>query len=99
MRWSVISIILVSSLCWAGSNCPDPTKQLAKSGGESFIAGNVYRHSDAERKPLKFAEVQIYSLLGQAAYVGQTDTNGWFATGSLPSGIYRVVIRGWGETR
>ena len=49
-------------------------------------------------KPLKFAEVRIYSSSGHLAYAGQTDTYGWFTTGSLASGIYRAVIRGWGKT-
>src|SRR5580700_6415994 len=98
MRWPVLSVILASSLGTAGSHCPDPTQRLAKSNGESFIAGHVYRHGMLNGKPLKLAEVRIYSSSGQSAYVGQTDTYGWFTTGSLPSGIYRVVIRGWGKT-
>jgi hypothetical protein len=98
MRWSVLSVILASSLCTAASHCPDPTQRQAAINGESFIAGSVYPHGTLNGKPLKFAEVGIYSSSGQLAYVGKTNTDGWFTTGSLPPGIYRVVVRGWGKT-
>ena len=97
MRWSVLSVILASSLCTAGSHCPDPTQRQATINGQSFIAGSVYRDATGQ-KPLKFARVQVYSSLVQPGYTGETDKDGWFTTGPLLEGNYRLVVSGWGST-
>jgi len=81
-----------------GSACTDPAQRHATIGGAGAIAGYVYPDGTLDGEPLKFAEVHVYSSSGQLAYVGKTDKNGWFTTGSLYPGNYRVVIDGWGRT-
>ena len=98
MRWSVLSVILASSLCTAGSHCPDPTQRQATINGQSSIEGYVYPDGTGHPKPLKFAKVQVYSSLVQPGYVGETDEDGWFTTGPLPEGNYHVLVSGWGST-
>jgi len=98
MRWSVLSVILASSLCTAGSHCPDPTQRQATINGQSFITGHVNHDGTGHPKPLKFAKVQVYSSSGQLAYVGETDKDGVFTIGPLPEGNYHLVVSGWGRT-
>jgi len=50
------------------------------------------------KKPLKFAEVRLYSSSGEIAWIGKTDKNGWFASAKLAEGNYRIDIQKWGST-
>jgi hypothetical protein len=81
-----------------GSACADPAQRHATISGSIAIAGYVYPDGTLDGKPLKFADVQVYSSSGQLAYAGKTDKSGWFVTRSLNPGIYRIVIDGWGST-
>ncbi len=83
---------------WVDFGCPDPAQRHTTIDGPAVIAGHVYPDGTLYGKPLKFAEVRVYSSLGQSVYIGKTDRDGWFITGLLPPGNYRLVIAGWGTT-
>ena len=92
MRWSALILIFATSLCAAGSRCPDPSQRQVTVGGNS-LTGYLARH----RKPVKFAKVRLYSSSGKVAWVGATDKDGGFATGSMPPDDYRIEATGWGS--
>lgn len=92
MRWVAITLVLVTSFCFA-SHCPDPRLQEAVIGGDT-IDGSVF----LQHKHVKFAQIRLYFSTGKTAWVGMTDTNGSFHITHLPSGTYRLNVRGWGST-
>ena len=83
---------------WVDYACPDPTGRHAALDGQQAIAGEVYPDGTLHGEPLRFAEVRVYSSSGQRVYVGKTSSHGWFTTGPLTSGNYRLEIEGWGST-
>jgi hypothetical protein len=89
----LLTLILAATLCNAASRCPDPKLQEAVIGGNT-INGGVVLH----KKPVKFAQVRVYSSSGEIAWMGKTDKDGAFKTTQLPSGDYRLEISGWGST-
>jgi hypothetical protein len=46
---------------------------------------------------VKFAKVKLYSSSGRVAWLGETDKDGGFATGSMPPDEYRIEATGWGS--
>jgi Carboxypeptidase regulatory-like domain len=62
-------------------------------GGDT-ISGAVLMH----KKPLKFAQVRLYSSSGTAAWNGTTDKNGRFTISKMQPGVYRLEVSGWGST-
>ena len=67
--------------------------QEATIGGNT-VNGGVVLH----KKPVKFANVRLYSSLGETAWIGKTDKDGAFTTAQLPPGDYQLEIGGWGST-
>jgi hypothetical protein len=63
----------------------------ATIGGDT-ISGGVLIH----KKPLKFAQVQLYFSSGASAWKGRTDKNGRFAIKKMQSVFYRLEVSGWG---
>jgi len=92
MRWIAITLILVTSLCYA-RHCPDPKLRQAVIGGET-VGGSVRLHN----KPLKHAQVRLFFPNGEPAWVGKTDKDGRFHVRSLRPDTYRLDVRGWGST-
>ena len=93
VRCAALTAVLAISLGSTASRCPDPKLQEAAIGGHT-ISGGVVLH----KKPLKSANVRLYSPSGQVAWIGKTDKNGHFRSMELNPGDYRVEIRGWGTT-
>src|ERR1017187_5513185 len=94
MRWSALSLIFLTSLCTAVSHCPDPSQRQVTIGGNSITGYVVHRGG----KPVKFAKVTLYSSSVKVAWVGATDKDGGFATGSMPPDEYRIESPSWGST-
>ena len=92
MRWIAITLVLVTSVCYA-NHCPDPRLQQAVIGGDT-IDGSVRLH----HKPLKFAQLQLFFSNGKHAWVGTTDKDGRFHIRQLRPDTYRLDLRGWGST-
>ena len=92
MRWIAITLVFVTSVCYA-NHCPDPRLQQAVIGGEA-IDGSVRLHNT----PLKFAQVQLFFSNGESAWVGKTDKDGGFHIRQLRPDTYRLDLRGWGST-
>ncbi len=91
MRWSAISLAFLTTLSFA-SSCPDPRVRQAVIGGDTFN-GVVLVHG----KPVKFAQMRLYSSSGKTAWVGRSGKDGHFATEHLPPDTYRLKVRGWGS--
>jgi Carboxypeptidase regulatory-like domain len=92
MRRLALTLILAPSLCVAAPRCPDPKSREATTGVDTITGGVVHDH-----KPVKFAQVRLYSLSGKAVWTGTTDKNGTFATGKMQPGEYRLEVGGWGS--
>jgi hypothetical protein len=88
----LLTLILPATLCNAASRCPDLKLQEAAIGGNT-INGGVVLH----KKPVKFANVHLYSSSGETAWIGKTDKDGTFKTAQLPPDDYRFEISGWGS--
>jgi Carboxypeptidase regulatory-like domain len=93
MHWLALTMILAASLCIAAPHCPDPRLRQATIGGDT-ITGGVVLH----KKPLKFAQVRLYSSSGKTAWIGTTDEKGRFTTNEMPPDDYRLEVSGWGST-
>jgi len=93
MRWPALTLILAASLCIAAPRCPDPRLRQATIGGDT-ITGGVTLH----KKPVKFAQVRLYSSSGKTAWIGTTDKNGRFTSNKIPPDDYRIEVSGWGST-
>lgn len=93
MRWSALTLILVTSLAFAASKCTDPELRQAAIRGDA-IYGVVTLHNT----PLKFSHVRLRLSSGKTAWDGTTDENGRFATSSVSPGEYRLDVSGWGST-
>jgi hypothetical protein len=91
MRWLTIGLVFSASLGFA-SRCPDPNLRQAVIGGDT-INGFVVLHG----KPVKFAQMRLYSSSGKTAWVGVADKEGGFAIKHLPPDTYRLTVRGWGS--
>jgi hypothetical protein len=91
MRWLTIGIVFFTSLGFA-SRCPDPNLRQAVIGGDA-INGFIVLHG----KPVKFAQLRLYSSSGKTAWVGRADKDGAFAIKHLPPNTYRLKVRGWGS--
>jgi len=91
MRSFGITLVFFTSLCYA-SHCPDPNLRQAVIGGDT-INGSVI----LQKKPLKFAQLRLYSSAGKTAWVGVTDKGGSFRITNLPPDTYRLDVRGWGS--
>lgn len=89
----LLTLVLATTLCKAAPSCPDPRLRLAIIGGNT-ITGGVLIH----RKPLKFAQLRLYSSTRKTAWVGMTDKDGSFRITHLPPDTYRLDVRGWGST-
>ena len=89
----LLTLVLATTLCNAAPSCPDPRLRLAIIGGDT-ITGGVLIH----KKPLKFAQLRLYSSTGKTAWVGMTDKDGSFRITHLPPDTYRLDVRGWGRT-
>ena len=70
MRWIAITLVFVTSVCYA-KRCPDPRLQQAVIGGET-IDGSVRLHN----KPLKFAQVRLFFSKWRVR-LGREDRQGW----------------------
>lgn len=88
----LLTLVLATTLCNAAPRCPDPRLRLAIIGGDT-ITGGVLIH----KKPLKFAQLRLYSSTGKTAWVGMTDKDGSFRITHLPPDTYRLDVRGWGS--
>ena len=93
MRWSALTLILITSLGFAASNCPDPKQRQAAIRGDRIL-GVVTLH----KTPLKFSHVRLRLSSGKTAWDGTTDENGGFVTSIMPPGEYRLDVSGWGST-
>lgn len=93
MRWIAITLVFVTSVCYA-KHCRDPKFQQAVIGGDT-IDGSVRLH----HKTLKFAQVRLFFSNGDPAWVGKTDKDGGFHIRQLRPDTYRLDVRGWGSTR
>lgn len=89
----LLTLVLATTLCNAAPRCPDPRLRLAIIGGNT-ITGGVLIH----KKPLKFAQLRLYSSTGKTAWVGMTDKDGSFRITHLPPDTYRLDVRRWGST-
>jgi hypothetical protein len=89
----LLTLILAATLCNAASRCPDPKLREAVIGGNTINGGVVLN-----KKPVRFADVRLYSSSGEAAWIGKTDKDGTFKTALLPPDDYRLEINGWGST-
>jgi hypothetical protein len=89
----LLTLVLATSLCNAAPRCPDPRLRLAIIGGDT-ITGGVLIH----KKPLKFAQLRLYSATGKTAWFGMTDKDGSFRITHIPPDTYRLDVRGWGST-
>jgi|SRR5581483_7113962 len=76
----------------AESRCHDPRGRETAIGGNT-IYGMVFQNG----KPLRNAQVKIYSSTGKTAQLWRTDQDGKFTTAKLRRGAYRVEIAGWGS--
>ena len=92
MRSFGITLVFFTSLCYA-SNCPDRNLRQAVVGGDT-INGSIV----LQKKPLKFAQLRLYSSTGKTAWFGKTDKDGSFRVTHLPPDTYRLDVRGWGST-
>ena len=88
-----LPFVLISSICFANPQCPDPALRDVEVGG-NLIIGGVGLH----KQPLKFARVRVYSSPGNKVWSGKTDKRGWFRTRTLVPGEYRLEVDGWGST-
>jgi hypothetical protein len=93
MRRLALILIFAASVCIADPRCPDPRLQQATIGGDT-ISGSVLLH----KKPLKFAQVRLYSSSGKTVWAGATDKDGVFTCNNMPPGDYRLEVNGWGST-
>jgi hypothetical protein len=91
MRWLTIGLVFFTTLGFA-SRCPDANLRQAVIGGDA-INGSVVLHG----KPVKFAQMRLYSSSGKTAWVGLADKDGGFAIKHLPPDTYRLKVRGWGS--
>ena len=95
---SISGNFLIGELA-AGRDCSQAT-----IGGQSITGDVMQRDKNplpyGEQKPLAFARVDIYSLSGgkKPLIVVFTRENGWFDSGVLPGGDYRLEVSGWGST-
>lgn len=89
----LLALVSAATLCNAAPRCPDPRLRLAIIGGDT-ITGGVLIH----KKPLKFAQLRLYSSTGKTAWVGMTDKHGSFRITHLPPDTFRLDVRGWGRT-
>ena len=89
----LLTLVLATTLCNAAPRCSDPRLRQAIIGGDT-ITGGVLIH----KKPLKFAQVRLYSSSGTTAWNGRTDKNGRFAINKVLPGVYRLEVSGWGST-
>ena len=89
--WVAFVVCLSSMSARAGSRCNDPKGREVAISGDT-ISGIVFQNG----KPLKHAQVKIYSSTGKTAWVWSTDQEGKFTTPKLRRGAYRVNITGWG---
>ena len=89
IKCALVTVVLALSLRAIASRCPDPRLQETAIGGNT-INGGVVLH----KKPVKFANVRLYSSLGETAWIGKTDKDGTFKTAQLPPGDYRLEIGG-----
>jgi hypothetical protein len=64
-------------------------------GGDSITGYVVHRGG----KPVKFAKVTLYSSSGEVSWVGVTDKDGGFFTGSMPPDEYRIESPAWGSAK
>jgi hypothetical protein len=88
----LLTLILPATLCNAASRCRDLKLQEPAIGGNT-INGGVVLH----KKPVKFANVHLYSSSGETAWIGKTNKDGTFKTAQLPPDDYRLEISGWGS--
>ena len=61
----LLTLVLATTLSNAAPSCPDPRLRLAIIGGDT-ITGGVLIH----KKPLKFAQLRLYSSNGKTAGSG-----------------------------
>jgi len=93
MYWLRVALVFVTSICFA-SQCPDPRLRQATIGGDA-IDGSIV----LQKKPMRFAQIQLYFSSGKTAWVGTTGKDGTFHITHLQPGTYRLVVRGWGSTK
>ena len=89
----LLTLVFATTLCNAAPRCPDLGLRLAIIGGDT-ITGGVLIH----KKPLKFAQLRLYSSTGNTAWVGMADREGSFRITHLPPDTYHFDVRGWGST-
>ena len=79
MRSFGITLVFFTSLCYA-SQLPRPGICGRRWSGGDTINGSIVR----QKKPLKFAQLRLYSSTGKTAWVGMTDKDGSFRITHLP---------------
>jgi hypothetical protein len=92
LSFAFIVWCLLSVSAQAESRCHDPSGREAAVGGDT-IFGMVFQNG----KPLRNAQVKVYSSTRKTAWVWRTDQEGKFTTAKLRRGAYRVEITGWGS--